>query len=106
MGARPQSQIKLPVLLPFGGRAAAGGGLFRHHDGLLFVDLRARHGLFLVLLFVLWFGTAQAATTGGVTWAIGALFDWIPFILKGFWLNIVISLFAMTCMSRARRGAS
>ena len=92
-GSHPK--INLPVLLPFGGGTAAGGGLFQRHDGLLFVDLRAWHGLFLVLLFVLWFGTAQAATTGGVTWAIGALIDWMPFILKGFWLNIVISFFAM-----------
>ncbi len=97
MGGRPQShpKINLPVLLPFGGGTAAGGGLFQRHDGLLFVDLRAWHGLFLVLLFVFWFGTAQAATAGGVIWAIEALFEWMPFILKGFWLNIVISFFAM-----------
>jgi polar amino acid transport system permease protein len=84
----------LPVLLPLRG-SVGGYGLFQRHDGRLFVDLKARHGLLLVLLFVFWFGTAEAAVQGGVTWAIGALFEWIPFILKGFVLNIVISVFAM-----------
>ena len=84
----------LPVLLPFRA-AAAGDGLFTRHDGWLFVDLKARHGLWLALIFVFWVGAAEASTAGGVSWAIGSLFKWIPFILEGFVLNIVISIFAM-----------
>jgi polar amino acid transport system permease protein len=89
-----RAKTDLPVLLPF--RATAGGGaLFQRHDGLWFIELKARHGLVLALLFALWFGTAQAATEGSATWAIEALFEWAPFILEGFVLNIVISVFAM-----------
>jgi polar amino acid transport system permease protein len=92
VNARPQTD--LPVLLPFAA-TETGQGLFQRRGGLLFVDLKARHGLWLAALFILWAGVAEAATQGGVTWAIQALFEWIPFILKGFVLNIVISLFAM-----------
>jgi polar amino acid transport system permease protein len=84
----------LPVLLPFGAKGA-GAGLLRRHDGRLFLDLKARHGLWLIVVFVLWAGIAEAANAGGTLWAIQALFKWVPFILEGFVLNIVISVFAM-----------
>ena len=90
--ARPATD--LPVLLPVGG----GGrreGLFVRHDGLAFLDLKARHGLWLAALFVLWWGAAQAATPQGVLWPIETLVKWMPFILKGFVLNLVISFLAM-----------
>jgi polar amino acid transport system permease protein len=93
-GADGRPQSDLPVLLPF----AAGGtdkGLLQGRDGPLFVDLKARHGLWLAALFILWAGVAEAATEGGIAWAIQSLFTWIPFILEGFVLNIVISVFAM-----------
>jgi polar amino acid transport system permease protein len=94
--ARPASDLPgtdLPVLLPF--RAApAGEGLLQRHDGRVFLHLRARHGLWLAALFVLWAGVAEAAQ-GGLTWAFESLIEWIPFILEGFVLNVVISLFAM-----------
>ena len=93
-GADGRPQSDLPVLLPF----AAGGtdkGLLQGRDGRLSVDLKARHGLWLAALFILWAGVAEAATEGGIVWAIQSLFTWIPFILEGFVLNIVISVFAM-----------
>ena len=92
VNARPRTD--LPVLLPFGGTAAE-NGLFQRRDGRLFVELKARHGLWLAAAVILWAGAAEAAADGTVTWAIQSLFNWIPFILKGFVLNIVISLFAM-----------
>jgi polar amino acid transport system permease protein len=93
-GVDAQPQSDLPVLLPFEDRPS-NEGLFRRHDGRLFVHLKARHGLWLAALFILWAGVAEAATDGGITWAIQGLIEWIPFILKGFVLNIVISVFAM-----------
>jgi polar amino acid transport system permease protein len=90
--ARPRTD--LPVLLPFGG-TAGDTGLFQRLDGRLFVDLKARHGLWLAALIILWAGAAEAAAPGTFIWTIESLFDWTPFILEGFVLNIVISVFAM-----------
>ncbi len=84
----------LPVLLPFrGGRGP--DGLFRHSDGRLFLDLKARHGLWLVAAVLLWCGAAQAAAGESVFWPIQTMFRWTPFVLEGFVLNILISIFAM-----------
>ena len=92
---KPVSDGKpLAVLLPFRGGTQA-GGLFAKHDGFLFLDLKARHGLFLLVAILLWCGTAYAAEQGSITWAIGILFKWAPFVLEGFVLNILISILAM-----------
>ena len=93
-GLDDRPRTDLPVLLPFGA-TAADNGLFRRSDGRIFVELKARHGLWLAALAILWAGAAEAAAEGTVTWAIQSLFKWMPFILEGFVLNIVISLFAM-----------
>ncbi len=92
VNARPRTD--LPVLLPFGG-TAGDTGLFQRLDGRLFVNLKARHGLWLVALIILWAGAAEAAAPGTFIWTIESLLDWTPFILKGFVLNILISVFAM-----------
>ncbi len=99
--ARPATD--LPVLLPFGGKGAGGAeaggigddGLFRRYDDRLFLNLGPRHGLALLLIFALWAGAAQAAAPGTVMWSITTAFKWVPFILEGFVLNIVISVCAM-----------
>jgi polar amino acid transport system permease protein len=84
----------LPVLLPYGA-GRRGPGLLANHGGLWFLDLKARHGLWLAALFILSCGAAQAAVGTSVLWPVEALFRWIPFILKGFVLNLVISFLAM-----------
>jgi len=95
VNARPRTD--LPVLLPFRAGTAGPGsrGLFRQSNGRLMIDLRARHGLWLAAAIVLWAGAAQAAQVGSFLWSVESLFEWAPFILEGFVLNIVISLFAM-----------
>lgn len=92
VNARPETD--LPVLLPLR-TSAASAGLFRRSDGRLMIDLKARHGLLLAALFILWAGAAEAAQVGSFLWTIESLIEWAPFILEGFVLNIVISLFAM-----------
>ncbi len=96
-GVNARAQTDLPVLLPFraGAPNPADGGLFRRSDGRLFVDLKARHGLWLAAFLILSAGAAEAAQVGSFLWSVESLFEWIPFILEGFVLNIVISLFAM-----------
>ena len=94
--ARTGSEIgtDMPVLLPFRGDNAK-DSLFARMNGRLFIDLKPRHGLMIIAVFALWCGVAEAATQGGLVWAMGSLFEWSPFILKGFALNILISIFAM-----------
>ena len=84
----------LPVLLPFRG-GTRDGGLFTEHGGRLFVDLKLRHGVFLLVALLLWSGSAYALEQGSLTWAFATALKWAPFILEGFVLNIVISIFAM-----------
>ncbi len=93
-GRQAQSKTDLPVLLAFRGKNNK-DGLFVHHDGRLFVDLKLRHGVMIFAVFALWCGAAEAAKVGGFAWATESLFNWAPFILKGFSLNILISVFAM-----------
>ena len=84
----------LPVLLPFAG-GKQGNALFRRYDDHLFLDLKARHVLGLAAILVLWCGTAQAATGQSFLWSLEILFRWVPFILDGFALNLIISFLAM-----------
>jgi polar amino acid transport system permease protein len=93
-GVNARAKTGLPVLLPFR-TGPAGQSLFRRSDGQLMIDLKARHGLLLAALFILWAGAAEAAQVGSFLWTIESLIEWAPFILEGFVLNIVISLFAM-----------
>ncbi|MBT3661949.1 MAG: amino acid ABC transporter permease [Rhodospirillaceae bacterium] len=85
----------MPVLLPFRAKHNK-DGFFVHHDGRLFVDMKLRHGLMIFAVFALWGGAAEAAAkVGGLAWAMASLWEWTPFILKGFSLNILISVLAM-----------
>ncbi len=85
----------LPVLLPFRGDGDGREGLFRRSGELTFLDLKARHGLWLVAAVLLWCGAAQAAAEESVFWPVQTMFKWAPFVLEGFVLNILISIFAM-----------
>ncbi len=93
-------ETDLPVLLPVAG-ARRRDSVFERHDGRLFVSLKAWHGLALAGLFVLSWGTAQAATPSGALWLLETLLKWIPFILEGFALNLLISFLAMAIGSVA-----
>lgn len=95
--ARPRDTdgTDMPVLLPFRAKHNK-DGFFVHHDGRLFVDMKLRHGLMIFAVFALWAGAAEAAAkVGGLAWAMASLWEWTPFILKGFSLNILISVLAM-----------
>jgi len=95
--ARPQDNTgtDMPVLLPFRAKHNK-DGFFVHHGGRLFVDMKLRHGLMIFAVFALWGGAAEAAAkVGGLAWAMASLWEWTPFILKGFSLNILISVLAM-----------
>ena len=92
VNARPQTD--LPVLLPLR-TGTAGAGLFRHSGGRLMIDLKARHGLWLAAAILLWAGAAEAAQVGTFLWSVQILFKWVPFVLEGFALNIIISFLAM-----------
>ena len=95
--ARPQDNTgtDMPVLLPFRAKHNK-DGFFVHHGGRLFVDMKLRHGLMIFAVFALWGGAAEAAAkVGGLAWAMASLWEWTPFILKWFSLNILISVLAM-----------
>ena len=59
--------------------------------------LRGRHGIALLVLFLASLAVAQAQGLGaaGPPSAVATLLQWIPFILKGFVLNLVMSFLAM-----------
>ena len=78
---------ELPVLLPPAPPARAQG------DARF--GLKARHGLYIAVLFALATGAAQAASDAGLPGPFETLLKWVPFVLKGFGLNLVISFFAM-----------
>ncbi|MDS1138373.1 amino acid ABC transporter permease [Nitratireductor indicus] len=60
--------------------------------------LHWRHGLWLALAFFGSFVLAHAQSdTQRIPSAIGTLFIWLPFILKGFGLNLLMSFIAMAC---------
>ena len=90
----PAGAKALPVLLPFKGETR-GGALFSEFGGRVFLDLKARHGVFLLVVLLLWSGSAYALEQGSLTWAFATMLKWAPFVLEGFVLNILISIFAM-----------
>ncbi len=84
----------LPVLKPFTAQAAG------DVNDLLFsrwlADLPKRFWLFLAIIILAWPSIGSAASGYTMGQAFGALWRWIPFIVKdGFFFNIIISFFAM-----------
>ncbi len=93
-GVDSTPKTDLPVLLPVK-ESARRGQLFCDMGGRLFLDVKPQHLVWLMLVILLWSGAAQAASKYGVVWQFQTVFKWTPFILKGFALNILISIFAM-----------
>ncbi|MFQ5784772.1 MAG: amino acid ABC transporter permease [Alphaproteobacteria bacterium] len=100
MMARPISGIDgaartdLPVLLPVAERLTRPDP-HKPRDGGIRLNLQPRHAAWIAALFVLACGAAQAATPAGLIGPLETLFKWMPFIFKGFVLNLIISFFAM-----------
>jgi polar amino acid transport system permease protein len=59
--------------------------------------IRGRHGLLLLVLFLgsLAVAQAQGEAAAGAPSAIATLIQWMPFILQGFVLNLLMSFLAM-----------
>ncbi len=84
----------LPVLLPL--REASRAGTARAQPGgLPRLELTARHGMWLAILFLLAVGAAEAQTGAGRPSVVSTLFKWSPLLLSGFVFNLAISFLAM-----------
>ncbi len=103
-GVTAPAVTDLPVLLPPAARLqrAARG---ERRRGTWRLELKARHGIALALLFVILCGVAEAAE-GGPEGVFTVFLRWVPFVLmgglpgsenfgNGFLLNLVISFLAM-----------
>jgi polar amino acid transport system permease protein len=93
-GVDAAPRTDLPVLLPVG-ELARRKALLERWEGTYRLNLERRHVIWMALLFLLAAGAAQAATAEGLPGPFEALFKWMPFVLKGFALNLIISFFAM-----------
>ncbi len=91
----------LPVLLPVAEKARR-AALIERREGTYRLNMQPRHAVWVVALFAVACGTAQAATPEGLIGPMEAIFKWMGFILwgpagafTGFSLNLIISFFAM-----------
>ncbi len=84
----------LPVLLPVA-EITRRKALIERREGTYRLNLERRHVIWMVALFVLVTGVAQAAAAPGLIGPLEALVRWMPFVLKGFALNLIISFFTM-----------
>ena len=91
----------MPVLLPVAARSRQAASIERR-EGTYRLNVQPRHAVWVVGLFVVACGTAQAATPAGLIGPMEAIFKWMGFILwgpegafTGFSLNLIISFFAM-----------
>ncbi|HLI14035.1 MAG TPA: amino acid ABC transporter permease [Alphaproteobacteria bacterium] len=83
----------LPVLLPVREVRA------RREEwamGLPMLRLKARHGVVILLVFLLATGAAEAQTGAGHLSAVATLIKWTPLLFRGFLFNILISVVAMS----------
>ncbi len=92
MAGRPRTD--LPVLLPMA-EAGRRQALAERREGTFRLDPTPRHLALLALALLVVSGAAQAASAPGLIGPFEALVKWIPFLLKGFGLNLLISFFAM-----------
>jgi polar amino acid transport system permease protein len=91
---RDAPQTDLPVLLPVA-ETSRRQALAERREGTFRLDPTPRHLALLALALLVVSGAAQAATAPGLIGPFEALIKWIPFLLKGFGLNLLISFFAM-----------
>ena len=91
----------MPVLLPVAEKARR-AALIERREGTYRLNMQPRHLVWVVALFAVACGTAQAATPAGLIGPMEAMFKWMGFILwgpagalTGFALNLIISFFAM-----------
>lgn len=84
----------LPVLLPAAARLAQRAAAEREM-GFPIIRLRAAHGAFLVFIFVIAAGYAQAAAGPGHASIIATMLKWTPLLFSGFVFNLAISVLAM-----------
>lgn len=91
---RDAPRTDLPVLLPVA-EASRRRALMERREGTFRLDPSPRHLALLALALLVVSGAAQAATAPGLIGPFEALVKWIPFLLKGFGLNLLISFFAM-----------
>jgi polar amino acid transport system permease protein len=91
----------LPVLLPVAEQTRR-AALIERREGTYRLNMQPRHAVWVVALFAVALGTAQAATPDGLIGPMEAIFKWMKFILwgpegriTGFALNLIISFFAM-----------
>ena len=91
----------MPVLLPVAEKARR-AALIERREGTYRLNMQPRHLVWVVALFAVAWGTAQAATPAGLIGPMEAMFKWMGFILwgpagafTGFSLNLIISFFAM-----------
>ena len=92
----------MAVLLPTAttSRAAA---LIERREGTYRLNMEPRHAVWVLGLFVIAAGTAQAAAPADLISPVDALMKWSGFILwgpegelSGFALNLIISFFALS----------
>ncbi|MHA1151251.1 MAG: amino acid ABC transporter permease [Alphaproteobacteria bacterium] len=84
----------LPVLLPVA-EASHRQALVERREGTFRLNPTPRHLALLALAFLVAASTARAAAAPDLIGPFEALVKWIPFLLKGFGLNLLISFFAM-----------
>ena len=84
----------LPVLPPVA-EITRRKALIERREGTYRLNLERRHVIWMAALFVLITGVAQAAAAPGLIGPLEALVRWMPFVLKGFALNLIISFFTM-----------
>ena len=93
-GVTTEAKTDLPVLLPYDPQQTTKG------DDLGFSrwlgSLPPWSGLALLTLIVLWPAVATAQSKYTYVDAFGALWKWLPFLVKqGFFFNVIISLMTM-----------
>jgi polar amino acid transport system permease protein len=95
----PEKQMD--VLLPIA-REQQSKALRERLEGTFRLNLQPHHAMWMLLIFALTIGTAQAQAPKELISPIEALIKWMPFILwgqegtlNGFALNLMISFFAM-----------
>ncbi len=93
-GIEAAPMTDLPVLLPVA-EITRRKALIERCEGTYRLNLERRHVIWMAALFILVTGAAQAASVPGLIGPFEALVKWMPFLLKGFALNLIISFFAM-----------